>query len=116
METCITNSWVGYLSCFGQNLAYGGSQSVILGPLVAAFAQWAVALGISELASAFPSSGGQYHFVWILAPEKTRRFAAFFVGWFSIVGWWIITASGVSLAAVSIFGMAGFWDETFVGT
>ncbi|KAG9232017.1 amino acid/polyamine transporter I [Amylocarpus encephaloides] len=111
----ITNSWVGYLSCFGQNLAYGGPQSVILGLLVALFAQGTVTLGVSELASAFPSSGGQYHFVWILAPEKTKRFAAFMVGWFSIVGWWIVTSSGVSLASVSVFGMVGFWDEAFVG-
>ena len=56
-EDSITNSWVGYLSCFGQNLAYGGPQSVILGLLVATFAQGTITLGLSELASAFPSSG-----------------------------------------------------------
>src|SRR5687768_18528534 len=27
----ITNSWVGYLSNFGQNLIYGGPRSVIIG-------------------------------------------------------------------------------------
>ena len=53
----ITNSWVGYLSCFGQNLIYGGPQSVIFGLLVAAVAQWTITLGLSEIASAFPSSG-----------------------------------------------------------
>lgn len=53
----ITNSWVGYLSCFGQNLTYGGPQVVIFALLVATFAQGAVTLGLSELASAFPSSG-----------------------------------------------------------
>jgi hypothetical protein len=53
----ITNSWVGYLSCFGQNLTYGGPQVVIFALLVATFAQGAITLGLSELASAFPSSG-----------------------------------------------------------
>ena len=53
----ITNSWVGYLSNFGQNLIYGGPQSVIFGLLVATVAQWTITLGLSEIASAFPSSG-----------------------------------------------------------
>lgn len=53
----ITNSWVGYLSCFGQNLVYGGPQSVVFGLLVATAVQWTITLGLSEIASAFPSSG-----------------------------------------------------------
>lgn len=53
----ITNSWVGYLSCFGQNLAYAGPNSVIFGLLAAAVIQWTISLGLSEIASCFPSSG-----------------------------------------------------------
>ena len=53
----ITNSWVGYLSNFGQNLIYGGPQSVVFGLLVATAVQWTITLGLSEVASAFPSSG-----------------------------------------------------------
>lgn len=70
----ITNSWAGYLvihlssaiglanadsyvqSCFGQNMIYGGPQSVIFGLLVAFFVQWIVTIGLSELGSAFPVS------------------------------------------------------------
>jgi len=55
--TSIMNAWVGSLSTFGQNLRYGGPQLVIFAALVAAFVQWVVTLGLSELASAFPSSG-----------------------------------------------------------
>ena len=53
----ITNSWVGYLSNFGQNLTYGGPQSVVFGLLVATAVQWTITLGLSEVASAFPSAG-----------------------------------------------------------
>ena len=53
----ITNSWVGYLSCFGQNLAYAGPNSVVFGLLAAAVIQWTISLGLSEIASCFPSSG-----------------------------------------------------------
>lgn len=109
----ITNSWVGYLSNFGQNLIYGGPQSVIFGLLVATVVQWIVTLGLSEVASAFPSAGGQYHFTFILAPTNHKRFAAFVVGWMTLLGWWVITCSGVSLCAVSVAGMIGFWHGTF---
>jgi choline transport protein len=51
------NAWVGSLGTFGQNLRYGGPQVVIFACLVAAFVQWIVTLGLSELASAFPSAG-----------------------------------------------------------
>jgi hypothetical protein len=53
----VTGSWVGYLSCFGQNLRYGGAQTVIFALLVATFYQGIITLGLSEIASAFPSTG-----------------------------------------------------------
>lgn len=45
------------MSTFGQNLRYGGPQCVIFALIAGAFVQWIVTLGLSELASAFPSSG-----------------------------------------------------------
>ena len=53
----ITNSWAGYLSNFGRNLIYGGPQSVVFGLLVATAVQSIITLGLSEVASAFPSAG-----------------------------------------------------------
>lgn len=53
----ITNSWVGYLSNLGQNLRYDGPRSVVFGLLVATIVQWIITLGLSEVASAFPSAG-----------------------------------------------------------
>ncbi|KAA6411064.1 MAG: HNM1-Choline permease [Lasallia pustulata] len=112
----ITNSWVGYLSCFGQNLAYAGPNSVIFGLLLAAVIQWTISLGLSEIASCFPSSGGQYHFVFILAPKRSKRFAAFVVGWMNILGWSVALSSGVSVVVASITGLVAFWDDTFLVT
>ena len=112
----ITNSWVGYLSCFGQNLAYAGPNSVVFGLLVAAAIQWIITLGLSEISSCFPSSGGQYHFVFILAPPRSRRFAAFAVGWMNILGWSVALCSGVSVVVASVSGLIAFWDESFKST
>ncbi|WZH39199.1 amino acid/polyamine transporter I [Fusarium acuminatum] len=112
----ITNSWAGYLSCFGQSLLYGGPQVCILGLVVAFFAQFTITLGLSEIASAFPSTGGQYHFCYILSPEKSKRFAAFTIGWMSTLAWWIVTCSGISLAAVTLGGLINFIDHSFAVT
>ncbi|KAL2681434.1 hypothetical protein Neosp_009045 [[Neocosmospora] mangrovei] len=109
----ITNSWVGALSNFGQNLKYGGPQLALFSVLIACFVQWIITLGLSEQASAFPSSGGQYHFVYLVAPPKTRRFGAFVTGWMSILGWWIGTCSGLSLVANSILGLVSFVNPSY---
>ncbi|GAQ40680.1 amino acid permease [Aspergillus niger] len=76
----ITNSWAGYMSNFGQILAYGGPRLVIFGSICAFVVQIIVILGLSELASAFPSSGGQYYYCYMLSPTKSKRFSAFVVG------------------------------------
>lgn len=110
----ITNSWVGYLSCFGQSLVYGGPQVCILGLVVAFVVQFIITLGLSEIASAFPSTGGQYHFCYILSPEKSKRFTAFVIGWMSVLAWWIVSCSGISLAAATLAGMINFFDPSFV--
>ncbi|KAJ5518239.1 Amino acid/polyamine transporter I [Penicillium expansum] len=69
----ITNAWVGALSNVGQNLRYGGSQVALFSVIIACFVQWIITLGLSKLASAFPSSGGQYHFVYIIAPPEEQE-------------------------------------------
>lgn len=53
----VTNSWVGYLSSFGQNLLWGGPQAVVFALLVATFVQGFITSGLAEMASAFPSTG-----------------------------------------------------------
>ncbi|KAK4870736.1 hypothetical protein LT330_005084 [Penicillium expansum] len=110
----ITNSWVGYLSCFGQNLTYGGAQTCIFSLIVAFFAQGIVTVGLGELGSAFPSSGGQYHFCYILSPPRTKKYSAYIVGWLSIFAWWIVTCSGISLSALVINGIVNFWNPSYV--
>ncbi|GKZ30982.1 hypothetical protein AbraIFM66950_010807 [Aspergillus brasiliensis] len=112
----ITNSWVAYLSCFGQTLAYGGAQAGIIALVVAFVVQMTVTLGLAELASTFPSSGGQYHFCYLLSPDRTKHYSAYVVGWLSMLGWWVATCSGVSLVAVCINGIASFYHAEYVAT
>ncbi|KAE8147897.1 amino acid transporter [Aspergillus avenaceus] len=111
----IVNSWLSYAACFGMALAYGGGQTAIFGLMVAAAFQWIVLLGLAELCSALPSSGGQYHFTYIVAPKFSKNFAAHTVGIINVVAWWITTASGTIYTAVSAFGIAKLWHPEFEG-
>jgi len=51
--------------------------------------------------------------VFILAPGHSKRFAAFVMGWMTLLGWWIITCSGISLCVVSVSGLVSFWIDSF---
>ena len=120
-------------------LGYGGGQTAVFGLMIASAVQWIVLLGLAELCSALPSSGvsllialgsryiilvtenspnsqGQYHFTYIVAPQFSKNFAAYTVGIFNVVAWWVTTASGIIYTAISAFGIAKFWYPEFVGT
>lgn len=56
---------------------------------------------------------GQYHFVFVLAPEEYKKFAAFVVGWMNILGWSVALCSGISVVVASVSGLIEFWDPAF---
>lgn len=60
----LTNSWVGYSAVFATPLFAGGGPTMFFGLLVASIACCFITAGLAELASAFPSSGGQYQYVY----------------------------------------------------
>ncbi|PLN79374.1 putative choline transport protein [Aspergillus taichungensis] len=109
----INNSWLGCSATMSTLLAFGGGQVAVGAVIIAAATQWIVQLGLAELCSAMPSSGGQYHFTYLLAPPALRRFLAYTIGITTIVGWWVSTASGLLFTAISVFGIAKFWHPDF---
>ncbi|KAL3447220.1 amino acid transporter [Aspergillus insuetus] len=109
----ISNSWLTYATCFGLVLAQGGGVTTIFCLVLAGLLQWVVFLGLGELCSAFPSSGGQYHFTYVFAPESAKNFAAYTTGFINILAWWINTSSGTMYTAISAFGCAAYWFPEF---
>ncbi|KAL4875437.1 amino acid/polyamine transporter I [Aspergillus karnatakaensis] len=112
----IANSWMSYAAIHGTALVYGGGVTTLFALLIAAAAQWIILLGLSELVSAIPSSGGSYHFVYFLAPKRTRNFASFVIGITNLLGFWIGGVSGMIYTTISTFGMVSFWIEGFQPT
>lgn len=60
MAFSITNTWIGYSATFVPPLLAGGGPAVVFALVLACLACTIIALGLAELSSAFPSSGGQY--------------------------------------------------------
>lgn len=58
---------------------------------------------------------GQYHYTYIVAPESTRRFAAYMIGFWNIIAWWANAASGTIYVAISTFGIVEMWYPGVAG-
>jgi choline transport protein len=70
----ILNSWVGAAGSLLAPISLGGSVTVIWGCLAGAIFTSTLCMGVIEMASAMPGAGGPYHYTFILADEKYRKF------------------------------------------
>jgi choline transport protein len=59
----LMNSWIAFVSLLTVALTLGGPTTAFWSPWLAALGTTLVTLGLAELASAFPSSGGAYQCV-----------------------------------------------------
>ncbi|KAI1628629.1 putative amino acid permease [Exophiala viscosa] len=110
----ITNSWVGFAATFGTALLAGGGPGVFWGSIIAFVVCSIITIGLAELASAYPSAGGQYHFTFMVSSPKYRAASAFVMGWLSSLAWGLVTVSAGVYVAQLIAGIATFFDETLV--
>lgn len=53
-----------------------------------------------------PTSGGQYHWVSMLAPASSQKFLGYITGWLTLTGWQAIVASGAFLTGTMIQSLA----------
>lgn len=58
----------------------GGGPTMVYGFLFAVFGSLTTAASLAEMASMAPTSGGQYHWVSMLAPEKYKVFLSWITG------------------------------------
>lgn len=109
-----TNSWMALSSSLGVPLAAGGGPSTVFGLLFAALVLGTVGTGLAEMASAFPTAGGQYHFIFMLWPPKYRHAGAYVAAWFSFLAWATAVTSSSIFVATSIFSLVTLYQPTFL--
>lgn len=69
----ICDSWAGVAGTIALAISQGGPATLIYGPIVTMVLVGACAMTLAELASVYPTAGGQYHWTSILAPKSINR-------------------------------------------
>lgn len=69
----ICNSWCGIAATIAIGITQGGTVTVLYGIFVILFMVGSSAASLGELASVYPTAGGQYHWASILAPKRVSR-------------------------------------------
>ncbi|CAA9957250.1 Amino acidpolyamine transporter I [Pyrenophora teres f. maculata] len=111
---CICNSWAGISATFALAIAQGGPTTLIYGPIVIVVLVGSCALTLAELASVYPTAGGQYHWTSILAPQRWSRGLSYCCGATNVFAW-IALASGVAIIVPQqLVAMASFWNPSYL--
>ncbi|KAL8349178.1 hypothetical protein RB601_002005 [Gaeumannomyces tritici] len=111
----ICNSWAAAMATLVISASLGGPTALIYGIMVIFVLAGSSALSMAEIASAYPTAGGQYHWTSILVgPGYIGKPLSYICGALNTFGW-IATAAGF-LAPLSdmVRALAGFLDPTYV--
>ncbi|CDK28043.1 unnamed protein product [Kuraishia capsulata CBS 1993] len=112
----IACTWAGYGSSVGATYLYGGAPAVVWTLPIACLYLGLVAVGMAELASAYPSSGGQYHWTYMVSPDNCKVFLSYLCGWMMTVASWFAGCSLSQICAGYTFNMASVGNPDFAAT
>ncbi|KAF9638411.1 putative amino acid transporter protein [Lasiodiplodia theobromae] len=97
---CLMATWEALSSVVAQALTNGGAPCLFYNYVIAFIGSLLTAASMAEIASIYPTAGGQYHWVASLAPPHTRLVASWFTGWINIGGQIVLTASAAFAAGL----------------
>lgn len=109
----ILNTWTALAASISLALPSGGSSAVIWGLIVAGICNLCLAASLAEFLSAYPTAGGQYHWVSIIAWPKWRRSIGYCTGWINVSGWVALSATGPLLGSTFIISIISMYDESY---
>ncbi|MCJ1246644.1 hypothetical protein MMC30_003853 [Trapelia coarctata] len=101
----ILGTWEGIIVLFATGFTNGGPAGMIYGFIVAWVGTSSIFVTIAELVSLAPTAGGQYHWVFMLAPRSSKKFLSYTTGWLTVLAWQAIVASGALITGLMIQGL-----------
>ncbi|KAJ5778816.1 Amino acid/polyamine transporter I [Penicillium paradoxum] len=130
----VLNSWTALSASLSISLTSGGSTSVIWGRLIldtlreisltfafyniglvtAGFCNLCIACSLAEFLSAYPTAGGQYHWVAAIAWPSTVPILSWITGWINVAGWVALVATNSLLSSQLILGVISVLHESYV--
>lgn len=99
---------------FSQGLENGGAAGIIYTFIAIWIGNLSVFAALCELASMAPTAAGQYHWVYMLAPESSRRLLSFVTGWLTVAGWQGSVASASYLCGGTIQALILLTNQDYV--
>ncbi|KAJ5325263.1 Amino acid/polyamine transporter I [Penicillium brevicompactum] len=110
----VLNSWTALSASLSISLTSGGSTSVIWGLVTAGFCNLCIACSLAEFLSAYPTAGGQYHWVAAIAWPRTVPILSWITGWINVAGWVALVATNSLLSSQLIVGIISVLHESYV--
>lgn len=96
----ILNSWTALAASLSLALPSGGPVAVIWGLATAGICNLSLAASLGEFLSAYPTSGGQYHWIAAISPQGWKRGLSWVTGWINVSGWVALVATNSSLSTL----------------
>ncbi|KAJ4195480.1 hypothetical protein NW759_016460 [Fusarium solani] len=106
-------TWEAVTVLFAQGLNNGGTAGVIYSFLIVWVGNFSVFSTMCELASMAPTSGGQYHWVAMMAPRSCAKFLSYLTGILTVGGWQGSVASSALLTGNMILGLISLNNDSF---
>lgn len=109
----ILNSWTALSASLSLALPSGGSTSVIWGLVTAGVCNLCLSASLAEFLSAYPTAGGQYHWVAVISWKKWVPILSWVTGWINVFGWMALTATAGLLGSQLIIGIIPLYQASY---
>ncbi|KAM4064419.1 amino acid permease [Hirsutella rhossiliensis] len=100
----VLNSWTALSASLPVSLTSGGSASIVWGLVTAGICNLCIAASLAEFLSAYPTAGGQYHWVAVSWP-RCVPILSWVTGWINVAGWIALVATNALLSSQLILGI-----------
>ncbi|KAH7120766.1 amino acid permease [Dendryphion nanum] len=110
---CLMATWEALSTVIATALMTGGAPCLFFNFLISIICTIAIAVSLGEIASIYPTAGGQYHWVAALSPPSSRSVASWFSGWINVGGQIVLTASAAFAAGLQTQALIILNDATY---
>ncbi|RSL65353.1 hypothetical protein BHE90_015324 [Fusarium euwallaceae] len=112
---CLMATWEASTAVLAQALLSGGAPCLFYNFLLTFLCSLAIGASLAEIASIYPTAGGQYHWVTALFPAWGRKHMGWVTGWISIGGQIVFTASAAMASGLMIQGLIILNKDDYTG-
>ncbi|KAJ5806349.1 uncharacterized protein N7503_003951 [Penicillium pulvis] len=106
-------TWETVLTLFYESYENGGSAGAFYGYIIACLSTLSTYTVIAELASMAPIAGGQYYWVYMLAPMRWKKVCSYLIGWLTSLAWIATVATETIFLGTMIEGLVTLNNPEF---